>query len=93
MKPRLILAVLVVTSMAGPALACDGQACGDVQVSFEAGCYYGTNHGAKRVKLTLGEGGIGSVSTELDPGEKHRFTFFGKCFGGFVGKTVAVYID
>lgn len=92
---RVIALVLVFSvAIASSVLACTGEACKDVAITFENNCYFVENFGGRTVKVTLGDtanGGMASVTVTVQPRQKKMVTFFGGCFGGYVGGERAVY--
>lgn len=86
----LSLSVIIFLALSTIGNACQGNACGAINVFFQNGCYYATNNGSQSVNVSFGQG-AGSISTTISPGQTHKFTFFGQCFNSFVGDTYASY--
>ena len=67
---------------------CNGNACNDVDVFFENGCYKIQNYSNRTVKVSLGPTTYtvrrGKTITANNP-------FGGRCIKGFIGGTKAVY--
>lgn len=73
-----------------PALAasCSGDACDDISITYENGCYKVTNWGGRRVQVWFGMYG-----KELQRGEEWWLHIGGQCIQMVVGETTANYVN
>lgn len=73
---------------------CDGNACGDVPVTWDGSCYHATNKGSKSVKVEFNPTGVtSSVSKVLGPGEDWKPQVYGgACVNSFKDPYHANYV-
>ena len=86
---KLFVVLVIPLFFSAPVLAvkCEGNACDDVTVHFNNGCYVAKNYSTKRIKVKLG-----NVSKVLQRNETHKFIIAGKCFNVFKGRAKANYV-
>lgn len=94
----LLLSIVGITCLLAPkanAQGCDGNACSDVNVTFDGQCYHAKNHGSKHVKVQLDlMSASSSVSKVLAPGEDWRpQVASGACVNVFKGNYHANYAN
>jgi hypothetical protein len=74
---------------------CEGNACGDVKIKYEGGCYHAVNSGSRKVKVEFSPGGIyGTASKVLSPGEDWKPQLLGgNCLSAYIDPYRANYAD
>lgn len=82
---------ILLVVMAGPAFACQGNACGDVKPSVSGNCHTLQNVGSRRIRIKWGDT---FGPKDLGPGESWTIMnpFGGGCVGTIAGDIFANYI-
>lgn len=86
-----MLRYLSILALACPTVAwsaCSGEACDDVNFSFENGCYVARNTGTRKIKVERGPYGV-----QLGPGATDVLRINGNCPQNYMGGEKAVYLD
>lgn len=81
-----VLTLACFVAFSSEALACSGNACDDIVFAFEQNCFKATNHGTRRVKVTMGP-----YSRIVQRGETWWLQINGVCPRSYVGGDKAVY--
>jgi len=81
--------ILLLLALARPAAACDGNACGDIQTTWENNCHVVKNRGTHKVNVQWGP--FGCVLWAGDSCQIKNLD--GSCIGTIVGDLKATYAN